>query len=600
MKERDEVEERFKWDLTPLYASVGEWRKAKESLVAGLPRVRNLRGTLASSATALLRFLTLDSENERLISRLALYASLLSDQDVRNADNLSLVKEMDQVETDYAQMTDFALPELTAIDDATFDKFLGQEPGLAPFRMSIDRIRRTRAHTLSAAEEAIMAKTSILGNTPYDAFSIFSDAEMPWPRVTLADGEEVELNPTAFSILRSSADGANRKAAFETFWDFYSQFRGTFGELLNGEIRKRLFRATVRRYPSCLEAALDANDIPAGVYHSLIENVNRSLPTFHRYLRLKARLLGMERLCYSDVYAPAVAEVELTFSADEARQMVQDALAPLGDDYRGVVRRAFDERWIDAMPSRGKATGAYSNGAAYDTHPYILMNFDGRYDSVGTLIHELGHTMQSYYSNKRQPYPTADYSIFVAEVASTFNEALLDHLMLSRLTDKGQRISLLMSILDGFKGTLFRQTQFAEFQLEATRMAERGEPITGKSLSELYLSIARKYYGHDASVCDVDGRVDIEWAYIPHFYMGFYVYQYSTSFVASQALSEDVIGGKDGALARYLDFLAAGGSKLPLEELRDAGVDMLSSEPFTLAIKKMEGLMDMVESLMES
>lgn len=600
MKERDEVEERFKWDLTPLYASVGEWRKAKESLVAGLPRVRDLRGTLASSATALLRFLTLDSENERLISRLALYASLLSDQDVRNADNLSLVKEMDQVETDYAQMTDFALPELTAIDDATFDKFLGQEPGLAPFRMSIDRIRRTRAHTLSAAEEAIMAKTSILGNTPYDAFSIFSDAEMPWPRVTLADGEEVELNPTAFSILRSSADGANRKAAFETFWDFYSQFRGTFGELLNGEIRKRLFRATVRRYPSCLEAALDANDIPAGVYHSLIENVNRSLPTFHRYLRLKARLLGMERLCYSDVYAPAVAEVELTFSADEARQMVQDALAPLGDDYRGVVRRAFDERWIDAMPSRGKATGAYSNGAAYDTHPYILMNFDGRYDSVGTLIHELGHTMQSYYSNKRQPYPTADYSIFVAEVASTFNEALLDHLMLSRLTDKGQRISLLMSILDGFKGTLFRQTQFAEFQLEATRMAERGEPITGKSLSELYLSIARKYYGHDASVCDVDGRVDIEWAYIPHFYMGFYVYQYSTSFVASQALSEDVIGGKDGSLARYLDFLAAGGSKLPLEELRDAGVDMLSSEPFTLAIKKMEGLMDMVESLMES
>lgn len=600
MRERDQVEERFKWDLTPLYASVAEWRKAKEALVAGLPRVRDLRGSLGSSAASLLRFFTLDSENERLISRLALYASLLSDQDVRNADNLSLVKEMDQVETDYAQMTDFALPELTAIDDATFDAYLSQEPGLAPFRMSIDRIRRTRAHTLSAAEEAIMAKTSILGNTPYDAFSIFSDAEMPWPRVTLADGEEVELTPTAFSLLRSSADRQNRKTAFETFWDFYSQFRGTFGELLNGEIRKRLFRATTRRYQSCLEAALSANDIPAGVYHSLIENVNRSLPTFHRYLRLKARLLGVERLNYSDVYAPAVAEVEMSFSPDEARQLVQDAILPLGDDYSQVVRRAFDERWIDAMPSRGKATGAYSNGAAYDTHPYILMNFDGRYDSVGTLIHELGHTMQSYYSNKRQPYPTANYSIFVAEVASTFNEALLDHLMLDRLTDKGQRISLLMSILDGFKGTLFRQTQFAEFQLEATRMAERGEPITGKSLSELYLSITRKYYGHDAGVCDVDGRVDIEWAYIPHFYMGFYVYQYSTSFVASQALSEDVLNGKDGALGRYLDFLAAGGSKLPIEELRDAGVDMLSPEPFALAIRKMEEIMDKLETLLQS
>ena len=278
--------------------------------------------------------------------------------------------------------------------------------------------------------------------------------------------------------------------------------------------------------------------------------------------------------------------------------MVLDAVKPLGDDYSAVVKRAFEERWIDFLPNKGKRSGAYSNGAAYDVHPYILMNFDGRYDNVGTLIHELGHTMQSYYSNLRQPYPLADYSIFVAEVASTFNEALLDHLMLSRLTDKAERISLLMSMLDGFKGTLFRQTQFAEFQLEATKMAERGEPITGQALSELYGRITRKYYGHDAGVCNVDERINIEWAFIPHFYMGFYVYQYSTSFVASQALSQNVLYGKPDNLSRYLDFLACGDSKYPIEQLSDAGVDMLSPVPFDTAIAKMNAIMDEIEKLL--
>ena len=275
-----------------------------------------------------------------------------------------------------------------------------------------------------------------------------------------------------------------------------------------------------------------------------------------------------------------------------------DALAPLGDEYLGVVRRAFEERWIDVMPNQGKASGAYSNGAAYDVHPYILMNFDGRYDSVGTLIHELGHTMQSYYSNLRQPFALADYSIFVAEVASTFNEALLDHMMLSRLKDSRQRISLLMSMLDGFKGTLFRQAQFAEFQLRASQMVEKGDPITGRALSSLYGEIARKYYGHEGGACIVDDPVNIEWAFIPHFYMGFYVYQYSTSFVASQALSESVLRADDGALGRYMEFLAAGDSKYPIEELRDAGVDMLSPLPFDMAIKKMNALMDKVEALL--
>lgn len=596
--ERSNVEDKYKWDLTPIYKSVDDWRQEKEKLAQSISDIRKYKGRLAESASTLYAYLHQDSENGRIMAKLYIYASLLSDQDIRIADNLALVKEVQQVGINYAQLTDFVSSEMASIPEETYKKFREQEPRLEDFRMTIDRVLRERKHTLSEAEEAILAKMSIIGNAPYDAFSVFSDAEMPTPSVKLSDGSTVELSHATFSTVRCSQVREDRKAAFEAFWDNYKKFEGTFGELMNGNIRRKQFNAVVRNYPSALDAALYGNNIPTDVYKSLVDNVNRNLPTFHRYLKLKARLLGLDSLEYYDLYAPAVADVDLTFTFDEARQMIMDAIKPLGEDYSNVVQRAFEERWIDFMPNKGKASGAYSNGGAYDVHPYILMNYDGRYESVGTMIHELGHTMQSYYSNLRQPYPLADYSIFVAEVASTFNEALLDDLMLSRLTNKAERISLLMSMLDGFKGTLFRQTQFAEFQLEASKMAERGEPITGKALSELYGRITRKYYGHDAGICNVDERVNIEWAFIPHFYMGFYVYQYSTSFVASQALSEDVLKSKPGALERYLNFLACGDSKYPIDQLADAGVDMLSSQPFDTAIAKMNALMDEIEKLL--
>ena len=597
-RERLQVEEQYKWDLTPLYESKEDWAAEKRQLASEIADSRGFKGSLASSPDTLLDFLSKDADNERRMARLSIYASLLSDQDIRVPEHLAMVKEIEQLSVDYSQMTGFARPELTAINDEKWEEFFNLEPQLSQFKMTIDRIRRQREHTLSDAEEVLLSKVAILGNPSSDTFSVFSDAEMPMPSLTLADGSNVELDHATFANVRCSPCRDDRKAAFDAFWANYAKFEGTFGELMNGNLKRMFFNANVRKYGSCLEAALSRNDIPTAVYHSLIDNVNENLPTFHRYLRLKARLLGVEQLHYYDLYAPAVEDVDLEFSFAEARQLVLDALAPLGDEYLSVVRRAFDERWIDAMPNQGKASGAYSNGAAYDVHPYILMNFDGRYDSVGTLIHELGHTMQSYYSNLRQPFALADYSIFVAEVASTFNEALLDHMMLSRLKESRQKISLLMSMLDGFKGTLFRQAQFAEFQLRASQMVENGEPITGRALSLLYGEITRKYYGQDGGVCVVDDPVNIEWAFIPHFYMGFYVYQYSTSFVASQALSESVLRADEGALGRYLEFLAAGDSKYPIEELRDAGVDMLSPLPFDMAIKKMNALMDQVEALL--
>lgn len=595
--EREAVNEALKWDLTPLFKDVASWHQLKTLLDVLIGNLKSYEGTLGQSAGQLYTFMQNDDMVCRWLSRLYLYASLLSDEDVGNAANQALVKEAEQRDIDYEQATSWVQPELAGLDDETIDRYCEQEPHLRQYRMTFDRIRRRRPHILGLDEERLLSLTALLGDTPQTAFNIFSDAEMPKPVVTLSDGRQVQLDHTEFSRQRASAVRDDRKLCYEAFWDNYKHYEGTFGELLNGNVRRRLFGAKARKFGSTLEAALLHNDIPEGVYTGLIENVHRALPTFHRYLRVKARLLGVEELHYYDLYAPPAASLERQYTWEEARTLVDEALRPLGEEYRSIVGQAFEQRWIDAMPSEGKANGAYSNGGAYDVHPYILMNFNGRYDSVSTLIHELGHTMHSYLTNRAQPYATHSYATFVAEVASTFNEALLDEMMLGRLTEPSERLALLMNMLDGFKGTLFRQTQFAEFQLRVHQMAQEGKPITGAGLSELYLSITRKYYGHTEGACVVDEPTAIEWAFIPHFYMGYYVYQYSTSFVASQALSAQVLAGEAGALERYKRLLMSGDSDYPIALLRAAGVDMLSPLPFETTITKMNRLLDMVEEL---
>ena len=392
---------------------------------------------------------------------------------------------------------------------------------------------------------------------------------------------------------------ADRQNATKVYWDNYLKFEGTYGELLNGNVKVDVFSAKARNYESSLEAALKPNNIPVEVYHSLVENVNKNLPTFHRYLKLKQRMLGVDTLRYSDIYAPTVKGIELKYTYDEAQELILNAFKPLGKEYVNVVKEAFDNRWIDVYPNTGKRSGAYSNGAAYDVHPYILLNYTDSYNEVSTLAHELGHTMHSYYSNKTQPFATANYATFVAEVASTFNEVLLNDMMQKKLKDDDLKLSLLMSMLDGFKGTLFRQTQFAEFELKIHEMAEQGVPLTGQQLTKLYSDICRKYYGHDKNVCKVEDNIGIEWAAIPHFYMGFYVYQYSTSFVASQALASKVLAGEKGAKEKYMEFISAGGSDFPIEILKNAGVDMTTSEPFEQAIAAMNDLMDQIEMILD-
>jgi oligoendopeptidase F len=367
---------------------------------------------------------------------------------------------------------------------------------------------------------------------------------------------------------------------------------------MNGEVQKVWFFAKARKYPSSLAAQLDGPNIPVSVYTRLVDGVNRNLPAFHRYLKLRAKMMKLDQLHYYDLYAPLVASADVKYSPEEAQKLVLDAVAPLGRDYQATIQRAFDDRWIDLFPNDGKRSGAYSNGGAYDVHPYMLINYNGQYNDVSTLAHELGHTMQSYFSNRTQPYPLANYPTFVAEVASTFNESLLIDHMLKTIKDDDTRLSLLGNYLENIKGTVFRQTQFAEFELRMHEMAQKGQPLTGDALARLYLEITKKYYGHDKGISIVDDYVAHEWSYIPHFYRDFYVFQYATSFTASEALAQKVKTGDPEATKRYLAFLSAGGSKYPIDLLKEAGVDMTTDEPLDLTLKEMNRVMDEMEKLL--
>jgi oligoendopeptidase F len=598
-RDRSKIPNEYKWDLTAIYPSDQAWRAAKEKLAAELSKLRAFQGALSSSASRLAEALEMQSHFDKEVTRLYVYASMNSDEDTRVSIYQGMQQEMVQLASVFGTESAFIEPEILEMDNATIDRFVAQEPRLQIFKHYLNDIARRRAHTLSNAEEKLLAASSVMASGPSSVFGIFSDADFPFPSVTLSDGKTVKLDKASFSLYRASTNREDRKKVMDAFFTALGKYRGTFGSMTNSNVQTSVFYAHSRHYDTSLQASLDQPNIPVSVYSRLIDGIDRNLATFHRYLKLRKRMLGVSDLHYYDLYAPLVSSVNLNYSVDAAEQNILAALAPLGPEYAAGAKRAFTERWIDMYPTDGKTSGAYSNGAAYDVHPYMLLNYNGKYDDMSTLAHELGHTMHSYYSNKTQPYPDSSYATFVAEVASTFNEALLMDYMLKQIKDDDTRLSLLGNYLESIKGTVFRQTQFAEFELRMHEMVEKGEPLTGDSLSKLYGEIVRKYYGHDAGICIVDDYVDNEWAFIPHFYNSFYVFQYATSFTASAALSEKVLAGEPGATDRYLKFISSGKSKYPVELLKDAGVDMTTDEPLELTVKKMNRVMDEMEKLLD-
>ena len=598
-RDRAKIPEKFKWDLGDIYRNEAAWRAAKDKLSADIQALGSFKGKVAASPAALADALDRIYNASQELGRLYSYASLLADQDTRVSASQGMRQEMVQVAAAFSAATSYVDPEILKAGQATIDKYLAAEPRLQPYRMRLDNVVRRAAHTLSDSEEKLLADALPMAGSAGNVYGILSNADFPYPTVTLSDGKSVRLDAAGYSSARAVPNRADREKVMSTYFKAIGSFSGTFGTTMNAEAQKVLFYAKARRYATALESELDGPNIPVSVYSRLIEGVNRNLASFHRYLSLRKRMMGVGELHYYDLYAPLVSTVKLEYTPEEAQKIVLEAVAPLGRDYAATIQRAFADRWIDLLPNDGKRSGAYSNDV-FGVHPYMLINYNGQYNDVSTLAHELGHTMQSYLSDKAQPYPTADYPIFVAEVASTFNEALLNDYLLKQIKDDDARLSILGGYLENIKGTVFRQTQFAEFELRLHQMAQNGQPITGEALAKLYLDITRRYYGHDKGVTVVDDYIAHEWSVIPHFYSDFYVFQYATSFTASEALAAKVKSGDAAATKRYLSFLSAGGSKYPIELLKDAGVDMTTDEPLNLTIQSMNRVMDEMEKILAS
>lgn len=600
--ERSEVPAKYRWDLTALFPNEAAWTAGRDRLQQRLPQVARFQGHLGMASDSLAAALETLMNFSRDLSRLSTYASQLSDEDSRDSHHLEMRASAERLGVQFGSAAAYMRPEILSVGEAKIRAFAASNPRLRDYRQYLDDILRFAPHTLSAGEEKIFAESNRMANQGQTIRTLFYNAELPSPTVKLSTGERVRLDDAAYTQYRQSHVRADRDTVFRAFWRAQQQFQGTFGAALNAQMQAHVFDRDVHHFKSCVEQALFSNNIPPRVYQQLIDDVHANLPTLHRYLKLKRRMLGLAELRYEDLYTPLVKEVDLHYTPEQAMAIVLDAVAPLGQAYVDTLKHGFESRWIDWMPTTGKESGAYSTGA-YGVHPFQLQNFTGLYDEVGTLAHESGHSMHTYLADSHQPYVTHDYATFVAEVASTLNENLLFHRMLDHTTDKATRLYMLGSYLDNLRGTLFRQTMFAEFELRIHEMAEKGEGLSGESLSKLYLGIVRKYYGHDAGVCKVDALYGTEWTFVEHFFYDFYVYQYATSIVASTALANGIreeAAAKRGTARRdaYLHMLASGSSKYPIDLLKDAGVDMSTSAPFQAAIREMNKVMDEMDKLL--
>jgi oligoendopeptidase F len=532
-------------------------------------------------------------------AKLSSYSARLKDQNLGNSNNSALAQQASALGTKLSEAASYFDPEVLKIDKVTMDKFYKEEPKLLEYKIILDDIQRLRKHTLSENEEKILASFGLTADNQYDVYGIFTNAEMPRREVTLANGENVKLSASEFVKYRASENRADRKLVFENFFENYGEFEKTIGANLAGHVKRDYVYAKNKNYDTALEAALDRNNIPTSLYENLIEQINNSLPTLHRFLKLKKEMLGYDTLYYYDLYTSMVEKAKMNFSVEEGKEIILKALKPLGEEYTAVLNKAFTERWIDYYPTEGKRSGAYSTGSEYDQHPYILMNWTDDYNSVSTFAHELGHTMHSYLSNQNQPYQNSQYPIFVAEIASTTNENLLNDFMVENAKSNKEKLFLLGSYLEMLRGTLFRQVSFAEFEWEIHKKIEAGESLNGEIMSNIYYDIVKRYYGAEQGVTVVPEYIKYEWAYIPHFYYNYYVYQYATSIVYATAFFEKIKEDGDDAVQKYFHILKGGGSDYPIELIKKAGVNPLSAEPFELVTKRMNDVMDKIEKIIK-
>jgi oligoendopeptidase F len=586
-----------RWNLADLYPSVQTWNQDAAKVASQLKSFAGCRGKLAESAQRLKSCLDAYADFTKRLARLEVYAQELLSEDTGVAESLELAERARALSAQRERAVSFLKPEILRSGKTRIEALLGQEQALAQYRHPLEDILRMAPHTLDRGGENIVATFDLSEEAASQVYRILSNSEVPWPKVQLSDGKERLLDQTAYTDLRESANRDDRKKVFDAFWGTWKRFERTFGVTLAESLKKDTVYTRVRKYPDTITRALDRRHIPVAVYDTLIQETNAGLPTLHRYFRLRAKMLGVEgQMRYYDIYPPLVSS-SLKYPLAAGKAMTLAAVKPLGDEYVSAMQKGFSSRWMDAYPRPHKESGAHMNGSAYDVHPYVLMSYTDNYESVSTLAHEWGHAMHSYFSNRDQPFLLSDYAIFVAEIASTFNEAMLLEHALKTAKDDDERLLYLGSALESLRGAFFRQVMFAEFERDIHGRVDKGEPLSGKKLSQIYGAILRRYHGDKEGVVKIDDLYTVEWAYIPHFYYTFYVYQYATSIAASSLLADQVLKGEPGARERYLKLLGAGGSDYPYELVKAAGVDLASPAPYRAVIARMNRIMDEIEAI---
>ena len=592
---RSEIQVEDTWRIEDIFDTDEAWEKEFQEVKDMIPKISDFQGKLTDSADALYEAFAYQDAISMRLGKLYTYAHMRYDQDTTNSSYQALNDRAANLYTQVGSALSFIVPEILAADEANIKSFLNEKEELKVYEHALDEINRQRPHVLSAKEEALLAQVSEVTAASSNTFGMLNNADLTFPTIKDENGEEVEITHGRYIRFLESDDVRIREEAFKKVYETYGNYKNTFGSTLSGTVKKDNFNARIRNYSSAREAALSNNNIPESVYENLVNTVNDNLHLLHRYVRLRKKLLGVEELHMYDLYTPLVKDVKMEVKYEEAREYLVKGLAPLGDDYLRVLQEGLDNRWVDVHENKGKRSGAYSSGT-YGTNPYILMNWQNNVNNLFTLAHEFGHSVHSYYTRNNQPYPYGNYSIFVAEVASTCNEALLNDYLLKTIEDEKEKLYLLNHYLEGFRGTVFRQTMFAEFEHLIHKKAQEGEALTPDLLTDTYYNLNKKYFGEDIVI---DKEIGLEWSRIPHFYYNYYVYQYATGFSAATALSKQILEEGKPAVDRYINnFLKAGSSDYPIEVLKRAGVDMTSSQPIEEACKVFEQKLTEMENLL--
>lgn len=585
---REEIPEQYRWDLSSIYENDEAFLSALEEAKQLPEKIAAFQGKISQSAAELLAYLQLDDEADLTLTKLVNYAERKSDENTRESRYQDFSAQVMSLWVAISGAASWFTSELLTLEPEAMEAFYSEEPGLEVYRRCLDVIFQKRTHVLTPPEEKLLAAAGDMANQPDNIFSLLNDADLTFPDATDAQGKAHPVTHGSYIPLMMSTDRTLRESAYESLYSSYRQFRNTFAATLGAQNKQLKFFADARHYDSALEAALSGNEVPVQVYTNLIETVHNNMDAMYKYVALRKELLGVDELRFSDLYVPIVEDVELTFTYEEACDIILEALRPMGEEYLALVRRGLSERWVDVYETPGKRSGAYSAGG-YGMHPVILMNFQGKLDDVFTLIHEMGHSIHTYLSCANQPVCYSDYVIFVAEVASTCNEALLTRYFLDHAKNERERAYFLNHFLEQFRATLYRQTMFAEFELKVSELTAQGAGITADALCSIYKELNAQYFG---SGIELDDNIALEWARIPHFYYRFYVYQYATGFAAAIALSNRILELGEKGREDHLGFLRGGSSKPPIELLRGAGVDMLSSKPVEDALALFDRMVD--------